>query len=110
MIGIDLWVLRESCRQLQAWQELHPGTPVNMSVNLSGAFALAVVPIVRQWFAVARYESFHQQDADRDLSLYIGGVAWRPRPALVLKAEWSRATDNDADLPDGWRASFAVLF
>lgn len=75
-----------------------------------GWYVQAVAPIVRQWFAVARYESFHQQDADRDLSLYLGGVAWRPRPALVLKAEWARATDNDADLPDGWRASFAVLF
>jgi hypothetical protein len=75
-----------------------------------GGYVQAVVPIAGQWFAVGRYESFHQQDADRDLSLYLGGLAWRPRPALVLKAEWSRATDNDADLPDGWRASFAVLF
>lgn len=75
-----------------------------------GWYVQTVVPIARQWFAVARYESFHQQGADRDLSVYLGGLAWRPRPALVLKAEWSRATDNDADLPDGWRASFAVLF
>lgn len=75
-----------------------------------GGYVQAVVPIVRQWFAVARYESFHQQGADRDLSLYLGGIAWRPRPPIVLKAEWTRATDNDAELPDGWRASFAVLF
>lgn len=75
-----------------------------------GFYVQGVVPMWRQWFLVGRYEQFHQQGADRDLSLYLGGVAWRPIPALVLKAEYSRATDNDADLPDGWRASFAVLF
>jgi diguanylate cyclase (GGDEF)-like protein/PAS domain S-box-containing protein len=40
MIGIDLWVLREACRQLRAWQERHPGVPVNVSVNLSGEHLL----------------------------------------------------------------------
>lgn len=40
MVGIDLWVLREACRQLRAWQERHPGVPVNMSVNLSGEHLL----------------------------------------------------------------------
>jgi diguanylate cyclase (GGDEF)-like protein/PAS domain S-box-containing protein len=40
MIGIDLWVLREACRQLRAWQQAHPGASVNMSVNLSGEHLL----------------------------------------------------------------------
>jgi diguanylate cyclase (GGDEF)-like protein/PAS domain S-box-containing protein len=40
MIAIDLWVLREACRQLQAWQERHPGVPISMSVNLSGEHLL----------------------------------------------------------------------
>ncbi|HEX2206239.1 MAG TPA: EAL domain-containing protein [Longimicrobium sp.] len=40
MIGIDLYVLREACRQLQAWQARHPGVQVNMSVNLSGEHLL----------------------------------------------------------------------
>jgi len=40
MIAIDLWVLREACRQLRAWQGRHPGIPINMSVNLSGEHLL----------------------------------------------------------------------
>jgi diguanylate cyclase (GGDEF)-like protein/PAS domain S-box-containing protein len=40
MVAIDLWVLRESCRQLQAWQQRYPEVPVKMSVNLSGEHLL----------------------------------------------------------------------
>ena len=40
MIAIDLWVLREACRQLQGWQQRHPGVSINMSVNLSGEHLL----------------------------------------------------------------------
>ncbi|HEX2080978.1 MAG TPA: EAL domain-containing protein [Longimicrobium sp.] len=40
MIAIDLYVLREACRQLQGWQARHPGTSINMSVNLSGEHLL----------------------------------------------------------------------
>lgn len=34
--ALDLWVLREACRQLQAWRARFPGAAVRMSVNLSG--------------------------------------------------------------------------
>jgi diguanylate cyclase (GGDEF)-like protein/PAS domain S-box-containing protein len=37
IIGIGRWVLREACRQMQAWREAVPdgGEPVSVSVNLS---------------------------------------------------------------------------
>lgn len=75
-----------------------------------GHYVQAVIPLTQTLYAVGRYEGFHQSGASRDLNLYLGGLAWRPTPALVFKAEYSNATDNEADLPDGWRASFAVLF
>jgi len=75
-----------------------------------GHYVQAVIPLTQTLYAVGRYEGFHQSGAERDLNLYLGGLAWRPRPALVFKAEYSDATDNEAGLPDGWRASFAVLF
>ncbi|TDU28605.1 hypothetical protein DFR24_2980 [Panacagrimonas perspica] len=75
-----------------------------------GYYVQAVAPLFAQVYAVGRYEAFHQSGADRDLNLYLGGLAWRPMPALVFKGEYSRATDNDVGVPDGWRASIAVLF
>ncbi|MGQ0619318.1 MAG: hypothetical protein ACT4QA_05280 [Panacagrimonas sp.] len=75
-----------------------------------GHYAQLVAPLYRQLYAVARYEGFHRSGENRDLSLYLGGLTWRRTPALVFKGEYSRATDNQAGVPDGFFASFAVLF
>lgn len=75
-----------------------------------GHYLQAVAPLSGRLFAVLRYEGFHEIDAGRDLNLYLGGLTWRPRPALALKAEYAQATDNDIGVRDGLRASIAVLF
>lgn len=75
-----------------------------------GSYVQLVAPLYRQLYAVARYESFHRSGEDRDLNLYLGGLTWRASPALVVKAEYERATDNGPGVPDGVLASFAVLF
>ena len=36
IVPIGLWVLRESCRQVQAWREQFPDEQIGLSVNLSG--------------------------------------------------------------------------
>ena len=36
IIPVTLWILRESCRQLVKWSTQFSGTPLTMSVNLSG--------------------------------------------------------------------------
>jgi len=75
-----------------------------------GGYLQFVAPLAQRLFAVARVESFRDSDAGRDLHLYLGGINYRPRPGLALKAEYSRATDNDIGARDGLLASIAVLF
>lgn len=75
-----------------------------------GAYVQLVAPLGRKLYGVVRYESFHAVAATQDLSLYLGGVAYRYRPEVILKAEFSRATDHSMDVPEGFLASLAVLF
>ncbi|MEQ1438418.1 hypothetical protein AAG565_03555 [Fontimonas sp. SYSU GA230001] len=75
-----------------------------------GHYLQFVAPVTERVYAVLRYEGFRASATVGDLSLYLGGVTWRPRSGLALKAEYARATDNDIGLRDGLRASIAVLF
>jgi hypothetical protein len=78
--------------------------------NERGVYLQAVAPLTERLYAVGRYETFRRSGALRDINVYLGGLNYRPRPALVFKAEYSRATDNDFDVRDGLLASIAVLF
>ena len=44
------------------------------------------------------------------MNLWLAGVAMRLSPAMVLKAEFSHATHNRIQVPEGFFASFAILF
>lgn len=82
----------------------------NAERDEQGGYLQLVAPLGERLFAVVRYEAFRDTAATEDLNVYLGGLTYRPRPGLVLKAEYSRATDNDIDARDGLQASFAVLF
>lgn len=82
----------------------------NATRDEQGGYLQMVAPLGHRLFFVARYETFRESDADRDLHVYLGGLNYRPRPGIALKAEYSRATDNDIDARDGALASIAVLF
>jgi hypothetical protein len=75
-----------------------------------GHYVQLVAPLSAQLYAVLRYEGFRAAATVGDLSLYLGGLTWRPMSGLALKAEYAKATDNDIGLRDGVRASIAVLF
>ena len=75
-----------------------------------GLYVQLVAPLTQRLYAVGRYEAFHASAPDRDLTLYLGGLNFRYKPALVFKAEFVQTTDDEFDLPDGFLASFAVLF
>lgn len=79
-------------------------------VDERGHYVQLVAPLATHLYAVARYEGFHESGADGDMSLYLGGLTWRPLPALAVKGEYGKATDNDIGVRDGVRASIAVLF
>jgi hypothetical protein len=76
-----------------------------------GLYLQFVAPLSERWYGVMRYEHLHHDADATDLNLYLGGIVWRPMPALSFKAEFSQATDR-GELPvsDGFRASIAVLF
>lgn len=84
----------------------------------SGFYLQAVAPLTERLYAVARYENFRRSDADHHLNIYLGGLNFRLRSAVVLKAEYSHATDTGfepeadtgAKVRDGFLASLAVLF
>ncbi|WP_428313237.1 porin [Hydrocarboniphaga sp.] len=78
--------------------------------NERGLYLQGVAPLSERLYAVARYETFRRSDADRDINVYLVGLNFKLQPALVLKAEYSRATDNDLNVRDGFMASIAVLF
>lgn len=75
-----------------------------------GFYVQLVAPVVDQWYAVARYERFYPQESDEPLNFFLAGFAWRPLTALVVKGEYSHATENGPHVPAGLRASVAVLF
>lgn len=75
-----------------------------------GHYLQLVAPLSAQLYAVLRYEEFRAAATVGDLSLYLGGLTWRPMSGLALKAEYAKATDNDIGLRDGVRASISVLF
>ncbi len=80
------------------------------SQDEQGLYVQLVAPLSERWYAVGRYERFYPQDADEPLNLYLAGAAFRPMPAVIIKGEYSVATENGPQVPAGFRASIAVLF
>lgn len=75
-----------------------------------GHYLQLVAPLSEKLYAVARYEAFRGVDTSRALTVYLGGLNYRVRSGLVLKAEYSRATNDPIGVNDGLLASIAVLF
>jgi len=75
-----------------------------------GLYLQAVAPLAKGFFAVGRYEYFDDGLLSPDTHLGITGLAYRPVPGLVLKAEYRFGRRNDAIAPSGFLTSFSVLF
>jgi hypothetical protein len=75
-----------------------------------GLFTQGTVPLNKRLFAVGRYEFFMPHGILPGLHRWVAGLAFRPLPPLVLRAEYSIARDNAARAPEGLAASVAVLF
>ncbi|HEY8118602.1 MAG TPA: hypothetical protein VIE91_05135 [Methylophilaceae bacterium] len=75
-----------------------------------GLYIQGVAPISERWYAIGRYEFYDQAGPVAATNIWLAGVALRLSPALVLKAEYSRATNNHVQAPNGVYASFSILF
>ncbi len=75
-----------------------------------GGYLQLVVPLTDRLYGVTRYETFEDSVFTKDMNLYLFGLTYRYMPAVVFKAEYSEATDNEIDVVDGLRGSIAVLF
>lgn len=75
-----------------------------------GLYLQGVAPLSEHWYAIGRYELYDQAGTAPAMSLWLGGLAYRLSPAMILKAEYSRAVNNRIRAPEGLFASFAILF
>jgi hypothetical protein len=75
-----------------------------------GAYVQAVVPLIEQWYGVARYEHYDGALQATRANLTTLALAYRPRPPLVFKLEYRTGDDNDSVAANGVLASFGILF
>jgi hypothetical protein len=75
-----------------------------------GLYLQSVGEVATGLFLVGRYEHYDQRSPAPEVNLVIPGVAWKPRPYLVLKAEYLIADHRAEESPPGFKCSVAVLF
>ena len=75
-----------------------------------GMFVQGLAPLSQRLYLVGRYEWFDPAGSLRPVNLGLIGLAWKPTPSTVIKAEYSRAKHNTIHAPDGFYTSFAILF
>jgi hypothetical protein len=83
------------------------GSTVNN--NAWQGYIQGVSPIAGHFYAVGRYEFFDQPN-EQFGQVGVLGLAYRPRPPLILKLEYRLGQHNRDLAPDGLFASFSVLF
>jgi hypothetical protein len=77
--------------------------------NIWQGFFQGVCPLGGHLFAIGRYE-FFDQESDRLGQLGVLGLAYRPKPPLILKLEYRLGENNREPAPDGLYSSFSILF
>jgi hypothetical protein len=75
-----------------------------------GLYLQGVVEVLPHIYLVDRYEYYDQPAPQPPVSLGVAGLAWRPRPYLILKAEYLFADRRVEESPPGFESSVAVLF
>jgi hypothetical protein len=76
----------------------------------TGLYLQEAFEILPRVFAVGRYEYYVQATPNPAVNLGVGGLAWKPLPYLVLKAEYLFADHRVEESPAGVKSSVAVLF
>lgn len=107
LVGLDtLW--QRGRFELMGEAVLEDGTG-----NLGWQWGFYLQPVVRllqRTYLVGRYEHFDQRTPDPQVNLVVTGIAFKPVPYVVLKAEYLFADHVAADSPPGVKTSLAILF
>ena len=75
-----------------------------------GGFIQAVAPLTGRLYAVGRIEALRFAGADKTSRNWVAGLNYRYNRALSLKAEVVRGSHLQDGMPEGFLASFNVLF
>lgn len=74
-----------------------------------GSFVQGVVPLAGRLYAVMRTEFYSSGSRGPDANRQVIGLAFRPHAATTFKFEYHGGSDRTL-APDGWEASWSVLF
>jgi hypothetical protein len=80
------------------------------SIEQKGLYLQGVMPLGKNFYAVGRCEYFDDGQINPNIHLGIAGLAYRPIPSLVFKAEYRIGRHNSAIAASGFLSSIAILF
>jgi hypothetical protein len=107
LVGVDtLW-------QRGAFELMGEGVVEDGGGALGWQWGFYLQPVLRvlpRTFLVGRYEHFDQRASGAQVNLIVTGLAFKPVPYVVLKAEYLFADHVAHDSPPGVKASMAILF
>jgi hypothetical protein len=75
-----------------------------------GLYLQSVLHVLPRVSLVGRYEHFDQRAPGPEVNLFVSGLAIKPVPYVVLKAEYLCADHQAEASPPGFMASAAILF
>jgi hypothetical protein len=75
-----------------------------------GLYLQGVVEVVPRVFLVGRYEHYDQRAPLPTVEIGVAGLAWKPLPYVILKAEYLFSDHRAEESPPGFKSSVAVLF
>ena len=75
-----------------------------------GLYVQPVAEVLPRFYLVGRYEYFDQPAPEPAVNIGVLGLAYKPRPFIVLKGEYLFADHRAEESPPGVRTSFTVLF
>lgn len=78
--------------------------------NQWGLYLQSALQVWPRVYLIGRYEHFEQRVPQPEVNLVITGLAFKPVPYVVLKAEYLFADHPAEESPPGLKASFAILF
>jgi len=95
---------------LELMGELAFQEPAHGAGRQWGLYLQPVAEVLPKVYLVGRYEYFDQPAPEPAVNIGVLGLAYKPRPFIVLKGEYLFADHRAEESPPGVKTSFTVLF